>query len=131
MVKPYTEKATTNVYFSFGKHTTYYLLMFVCGSFVPLENCSLNGDVTIAGERLQILTEARHLWPLSSESVLATPTVTLDNRSYWSSPRTHDTHIHCPTTSNGDVINCFYDIGLSQLGFEQPTFRLRGELFNP
>ena len=40
-----------------------------------------HGDVTIAGERLQILTEIRHLWPLGSESVLATPTVTLDNHS--------------------------------------------------
>ena len=29
------------------------------------------GDVTIAGEGLQILTYARHLWPFSSESCLA------------------------------------------------------------
>ena len=28
------------------------------------------GDVTIAGERLQILTYARHAWPLSSEGSL-------------------------------------------------------------
>ena len=32
------------------------------------------GDVTIAGEELQILTYARHLWPLSSEGSLACPT---------------------------------------------------------
>ena len=32
------------------------------------------GDVTIAGQGLQILTYARHLWPLRSEG--ATPTVT-------------------------------------------------------
>ena len=32
------------------------------------------GDVTIAGEELQILTYARHLWPLSSEGSLACQT---------------------------------------------------------
>ena len=32
------------------------------------------GDVTIAGEGLQILTFFRHLWPLSSEGSLACQT---------------------------------------------------------
>ena len=27
---------------------------------------------------------------------------------------------------HGAVTTCFYDLGLSQLGFEHPTFRLRG-----
>ena len=35
------------------------------------------GDITITAEGLQILTYARHSWPLSSEgSLCATPTVT-------------------------------------------------------
>ena len=45
---------------------------FVClDFFVPHENFSLIGDVTIACKGLQILTYARHLWPLSSEGSLA------------------------------------------------------------
>ena len=48
---------------------------FVCLEFfVPLENVSLIwrfGDITTAVEGLQILTYARHLWPLSSEGSLA------------------------------------------------------------
>ena len=38
------------------------------------------GDVTIADERLQILTYARYVWSLSSEGVIkrATPTVIRD-----------------------------------------------------
>ena len=35
---------------------------------VPHEIFHSYGDVTIADEGLQILTYARHLWPLSSES---------------------------------------------------------------
>ena len=31
------------------------------------------GDVTIAGEGLQILTNARHSWPLSSEGLFSVP----------------------------------------------------------
>ena len=46
--------------------------MFICLEFfVPFENFPLIGDVTIAGEELQILTFARHLWLLSSEGSLA------------------------------------------------------------
>ena len=29
--------------------------------------------------------------------------------------------------SNGAVTACFYDLGLSRLEFEHPTFRLQGE----
>ena len=41
----------------------------------------LYGDVTIAGEGMQILIYARYLWPLSSEGFVGcTPTVTPDIR---------------------------------------------------
>ena len=45
--------------------------LFVCLEFiVPLENFHSYGDATIAGEGLQILTYARHSWPLSTEGSL-------------------------------------------------------------
>ena len=36
----------------------------------------------------------------------------------------------CRAFGSGAVITCFYDSGLSWLGFEHPTFRLQGERFN-
>ena len=43
-------------------------LLFVClGFIIPLENFLSNGDVTITGEGLQILTYARQSWTSSSE----------------------------------------------------------------
>ena len=45
--------------------------MFVCLEFiVQLEIFHSDGEVSIAGEGLQILTYARHSWPLSSEGSL-------------------------------------------------------------
>ena len=46
-------------------------LLVSLGFFVPLENFHTYGDVDIAGEVLQILTYARHSWPLNSEGSLA------------------------------------------------------------
>ena len=54
----------------YTKHQQIILIcwLFVCFVFfVPLQNFHSYGDVNIAGEGLQILTYARHLWPLSSE----------------------------------------------------------------
>ena len=42
-----------------------------------------------------------------------------------------DTHTHCQSSDSGAVTTCFYDLGLPRLGFEHPTFRLRGERSNP
>ena len=44
-----------------------------------------------------------------------------------SSSRTRDTHTYCGAFSSGAVTTCFYDLGLSWLGFEHITFRLQGE----
>ena len=44
---------------------------FVCGLTSHSRIFHSYGDVTIAGEGLQILTYARHSWPLSSEDSLA------------------------------------------------------------
>ena len=56
----------------------------------------------------------------------ATPTVIWGH----SSPRTRDTYIHCWAFGSGAVTTCFYDLGLSRLGFEHPTFPLRGKRSN-
>ena len=45
--------------------------LFVCGFSSNLRIFHTYGDVTITGEGLQILTYARHLWPLSREGSLA------------------------------------------------------------
>ena len=52
-------------------------------------------------------------------------------RLLWSSPRTRDTHTCCRAFGCGAVTTSFNDLGLSQLGFEHPTFRLRGKRSNP
>ena len=38
---------------------------------------------------------------------------------------------HCRAFNSGTVTNCFYDLGLSRLRFEHPTFRLRCQRSNP
>ena len=97
--------------------------LFVClVLFSHLCILPLFGDVTVADEWLQILTYARHLWPLNSEDSLA-----CHMYCDMSSPRTRDTHTCCQTLGSGAVTTCFYDLGLSRLGFEFPNFRLRGE----
>ena len=42
-----------------------------------------------------------------------------------------DTHTYCRAFSSGTATTCFYELGLSRLGFEHPTFRLRGQRSNP
>ena len=40
------------------------------GGFIPNENFSLIGDITIAGEGMEMFTYARHSWPMSNEESL-------------------------------------------------------------
>ena len=49
----------------------------------------------------------------------------------WSSPRTRDTYTYSRVFIRGAVTTCFYGLVLSRLGFEHPTFRLRGERSHP
>ena len=88
-----------------------------------------NGDVTITGERLKILTNVRRSWPLSNEDNLACHTYCDTGHSFiWSSSRTRETHICCREFISGDYITCFNDIGLSRLEFKHPTFRMANAL---
>ena len=41
-------------------------------------------------------------------------------RNLW----TGNIHIYCRAVGSGAVTTCFYNLGLSQLGFQHPTFRL-------
>ena len=57
----------------------------------------------------------------------------------WHGPSVYNGHLRGPVTLtlnaepfvSGTVTTCFYDLGLSWLGFQHPTIRLRGELSNP
>ena len=41
-------------------------------------------------------------------------------------PKTRNTHICCQVFGSGPVTTCFYDFGLSWLGFEHHTFCMQG-----
>ena len=88
-----------------------------------------HGDVTIAGEGLQILAYAWHSWPLSSEGSLACPHLLWYRASVYIIviSEYRDTHTYCRAFSSGAVTT----LGLSRLGFEHPTFNLRGQRSNP
>ena len=88
-----------------------------------------NGDVTITGERLQILTNVRRSWPLSNEDNLGCHTYCDTGHSFiWSSSRTREIHTCCQAFISGDYITCFNDIDLSRLGFKHPTYRMANTL---
>ena len=42
-----------------------------------------------------------------------------------------NTHTYGRAFSSGAVTTCVYDLGLSRLGFEYSTFRLRGQRSSP
>ena len=84
------------------------------------------GDITIAGEGLPILTYAQHLWPSSSSGWLACHTYCDTGHLFIMVIFEDPWHSHLmPSVCQW---NCHY---LSRLGFEHPTFRLRGECSNP
>ena len=87
-----------------------------------------DGDVTITGEGVQILTYDRHSWPLRSEGSLGCHT-------YCDTGHHNNGHLlgpvtlaYCQAFGSGAVTICF---GLSRLGFEHPTLRLQHKCSNP
>ena len=93
---------------------------FVCSEFfVPFENFHSFADVTIAGERLQFLTYARHSWPLSSEGSLACHTY-CDTGHLFIMVISEDPW-HSNLMRSVWQWSCHYlfnDLSLSRLGFE-------------
>ena len=83
----------------------------------------------ITGKGLQIFTYTRHSRPLSSEGSLAYHTDCDTGLPFiwWSSPRTSATRTCCRAYHSGGVTTCFHRLGLSRLGFEHSTLRMRGE----
>ena len=106
--------------------------------FIPLENFFTHMETSaIPMKGLQILTYARHSWPYHNEGTLAChtccdigPPFIIVISEDPSSPKTHKMHTYCRAFSSGAVATCFYDLCLSRLGFEHPTFRMRNELSN-
>ena len=126
----YTTRKSSCWVFLFG---WFFCLFFVFGGFfclgffVPLENLSLIWRRHHYRWKLQNLTFARHLWPLSSEGSLAChtyfdtghPFIMVIPEGPWHSQL-------LPSVGSGIVTTCCYDLGLSRLGFEHPTFSLAG-----
>ena len=96
--------------------------LFVCllRVFVSLKRILYSyGDVTIAGEGLQIFTYARHSWPLSSEGSLVCHTFCdIGHPLLWSSPRNCDTQCSCHFL--------FLRLRSVAAGIRTPNLRLRG-----
>ena len=83
------------------------------GVFVPLENFHSFVEVTITGKELHILTDTRHLLPLSSEGSL-TCHIYCDTGQPFKMVTSEDpwhSHLGC-----GALTTCFNDLGLYRPG---------------
>ena len=111
-----------------------FLTMFVCvfaWGFSSHSRISPSyPDVTISDEGLQILT---YKWsaPTAIEQwgLFSVPYLLWHGASFYNY-HLCDTRTYCQAFGSAAVTTCFYDPGLSRLGFELPTFRLRGERSN-
>ena len=88
------------------------------------------GDITIAGEGLQILTYARHLWPLNNEGSFACHTYCDMGHPFITGISEDPWHSH-RAFGSGSVTTGSKALDLWRLGFEHPTFRLRDERSKP
>ena len=107
-----------------------YFCLFVClDFFVPLKNFLLIRKRYHYLWKLQILTYARHSWPLRSECSLACHTYSDTGHPFIMVICEDPWHSHL-LPSSGAVTSCFYDLGLSRLVFEHPTLLLTGQCSN-
>ena len=106
-----------------------YVWLFVClGFIVPFENFSIIWrrnhyrwraasfvlcSALMAIEQWEFFIEPHLLWHGEGPPFI------------WLSLRTRDAFTYCRAFSSGTVPSCFYDLGLSRMRFEHPTFRLR------
>ena len=111
----------------------YKFYFFGCLEFiVPLKHFSLiwrrhHVDVTIAGERLQILTYARHSWPLNSEGSLTChsycdtglPFIMVISEDPW--------HSHLLQSVWRWSCHCFFRLRSVATGDRTAISRMRGE----
>ena len=116
----------------------YQSIIFVCLVFiVPLENLSLIWRRHNYRRRTANFDLCSTLWSLSSEGYLLWvclwlfmklddyhPFIIVISEDPW--------HSHLlPSVWKRSCLYLFYDLGLTQLGFEHPTCRLRGQRSNP
>ena len=87
-------------------------------------------NVTIAGEGLQMLNNARLSWPLSSECSLECLTYRDTEHPFIMGITDDSWHSHLLSSVWQSSCHCFNDLSLSRLGFEHPTFRLWDERSN-
>ena len=111
------------------------LFVFFLKQVWCLKSCSRifhsYGDVTIAGERLQTSTYARHPLSLSSEGFQAFRPYCDTEHRFRMAISEYTWHSHILLNVHHWRCHCFYDLSLSRLGFENPTLRLRGGRSNP
>ena len=97
------------------------LLKFLCSSHWRIFHSY--GDLTIAGEGMQALTYARHFWPFFSVPY-----------QLWHGESVYNGHFRGPVTQLLPIVwwrsSHYLFLPMSWLGFEHPTFRMRGERSN-
>ena len=107
------------------------ICLFVCLGFIfSLENFSLIW-IRQWRRRLQILTFTRHSWPLCSEGSLACHTYCNTGHPFIMVNSEVPWHTFCRVFRSGALTTCLYDLGLSRLGFDYSTLRLKDQHSNP
>ena len=108
-----------------------YFEYYVCGSSSHSRIFHSYGDVTITGEGLQILTYSSALMAIEQWGFLSVSQLLCHGASIYNG------HVRGPVTPIAErlavelSLPVFKNIGLSQMGFEHPTFRLRDHRSNP
>ena len=113
----------------------YFVCLFVClGLSSHLKHFHSYGDVTINGEELQNLALDRHSWLLSTVGFFSVQYL------LWQKAYVYNGHFRGPVTHTPFAERLavelslpvfFYKLGLSLMGFEHPTFRLRCQRSDP
>ena len=103
--------------------------LFVCLELiVPLENFHSNGDVTITGEWLQILTCARHSWSLSVPHLLWHGTSVYNHNGNLKHPW-HSKLL--PSVKQWSCLYLFLRLRSVAAGIRTPNLRLTGRTLYP
>ena len=111
-------------------YTFKFVILFVCGFSSHSRTVYSFGNVIITDKVLQILTYARHSWPLRIERFFSVPNLwnvaSVYNVNF---PKTLDEHTCCKWQWNCHFI-FFCDVGLSRLGIQHQNFRIQGNGLN-
>ena len=107
----------------------FFVCLLVCGFSYHLRSFHSYENVTIADVGLKIFTYSPHSWPLNSDGSLAYHTYCDTGHPFICHLRGHVTLTI--TAERLAVKLSFYDLDLSRLRLEHPTFRQPGERSNP